>query len=426
MGRRAKELGPLAVSRLNEPGLYAVGGVAGLYLQVIKDRETGKATGAKTWILRTMINGKRRDRGLGAYPGVGVARAREKAQDARDLIKSGVDPHEQAKAARSALKAASAADVTFKQCAEKYIKSHRLSWKSDKHADQWANTLETYAYPFIGSLLVRDVAVSHVLEVLEQRDKSDLPTLWESKTETASRLRGRIEAVLDWAAARSYRAGENPARWKGHLDKLLPARSKIAKVVHHAALPVSQIGAFMAELRKLEGNGARCLEFAVLTAARSGEARGALWSEVDMDAGVWTIPCDRMKAEKEHRVPLSDAAISLLKAQERKSSNDLIFPAPRGGPLSDMTLTAVLRRMEVEATAHGFRSSFRDWCSERTNYPREVAEQALAHSIGSAVEAAYRRGDLFEKRSRLMQEWANFCAIVETKGAVVPMRAAAN
>jgi integrase len=406
MGRIATEIGPLAVSKLSAPGLRFVGGVAGLALQILP-------SGGKTWILRVVIGGKRRDMGLGAYPGVSLARAREKAQDARDEIRKGVDPIEDARAARSRLKAERAAALTFKQCAEKYISSHRPSWRNEKHADQWRSTLETYAYPFMSDLLVRDVAVAHVLAALEP--------IWHTKTETASRLRGRVEAVLDWASARSYRSGENPARWKGHLDKLLPARGKVAKVEHHTALPLSDVGAFMVELRKQEGNGAKALEFAILTAARSGEVRGATWDEIDMRAAIWVVPPERMKAEREHRVPLSDAALAVLKAQARVEGNELVFPAPRGGQLSDMTLTAVLRRMKVDAVPHGFRSTFRDWAAERTNYPREIAEIALAHAVGNAVELAYRRGDLLDKRRRLMADWAAFCAKPEPKGNVVPM-----
>jgi integrase len=406
MGRKAVELGPLAVSKLTEPGMHFVGGVSGLALQVLP-------TGGRTWILRAVIGGKRRDMGLGGFPDVTLAGARQAARVARNKVREGVDPIEDARAARSRLKAERAAALTFKQCAEKYISGHRASWKNEKHADQWASTLQTYAYPFMGELLVRDVAVAHVLAALEP--------IWHSKTETASRVQGRIAAVLDWATARSYRSGENPARWKGHLDKLLPAPSKVAKVEHHIALPISDLGAFMVELRKQNGNGAKALEFAILTATRSGEVRGATWDEIDMKGAVWVIPAERMKAEREHRVPLSDAALALLKAQPRVEGNELIFPSPRGSELSDMTMTKVLRDMKVPAVPHGFRSTFRDWAAERTNYPRDVAEMALAHAVANKTEAAYRRGDLFEKRRRMMADWAAFCARKEAKGKVVPL-----
>jgi integrase len=292
------------------------------------------------------------------------------------------------------------AAYTFKECAEAYIKAHASTWKNDKHRQQWRNTLAQHAYPVMGSLLVRDVKLPHVLAVLEP--------IWGTTNETAVRLRGRIELVLDWATARAYREGLNPARWRGHLDKLLARPSKINNRQHHAALPVSEAGALMPRLRAAEGIGARALEFLILTAARSGEVRGATWAEIDRDARMWTVPAERMKAGKVHRVPLSAEAMALLDALPRLAGSDLVFPAPRGGALSDMTLTAVLRRMAVAAVPHGFRSTFRDWAAERTNYPRDVAEMALAHTIGDKVEAAYRRGDLLEKRTAMMADWASF------------------
>ena len=265
----------------------------------------------------------------------------------------------------------------------------------------------------MGSLLVRDVGLPHVLEVLRP--------IWSTKTETATRVRARLEAVLDWATTNNYREGLNPARWKGHLKNLLAKPSKVAEVVHHQALPVRAVGAFMRDLRGHSGMGARALEFAILCASRSGEVRGATWAEIDLDAAVWTIPAARMKMGKEHRVPLSDAALELLKALPRIQDNELVFPAARGGQLSDMTLSAVLRRMKVPAVPHGFRSTFRDWCAEFTNYPRDVAEMALAHAIGDKVEAAYRRGDLFGKRQKMMQGWADYCARVQTDASVTPI-----
>lgn len=408
MGNKAVSLGALEVSRLTAPGVHFVGEVAGLALQVV-------ATGARSWILRIQIGGRRRDMGLGGYPDVSVAQARQAAREARAKAKAGIDPIEHGRAARSALKAANVAAKTFKECAASYIDAHKATWSNAKHKDQWINTLATYAYPVMGDMLVRDVGLPQVLAVLEP--------IWPIKTETATRLRGRIESVLDWATVREYRAGLNPARWKGHLDSLLAMPGKVAKKEHHKALAVAEMGAFMMALRKQVGTGARALEFAILTAARSGEVRGAIWAEIDKAAKVWTVPADRMKMRKEHRVPLSDAAITVLEALPRMASTDLVFPAPRGGQLSDMTLTAVTRRMKVAAVPHGFRSTFRDWCAERTNYARDVAEMALAHAIGDRVEAAYRRGDLFDKRTRLMVEWAAFCAKVETEGEVVAINA---
>ncbi len=407
MGRKAKELSALAISKFNTAGLHFVGGVGGLAMQITP-------TGARSWILRVMVAGKRRDMGLGGFPDVTLAGAREAARKAREKIKAGIDPIEEARAARSTLAAARAAALTFEQCAIAFIAVKETEWANSKHAQQWRNTLATYAYPVIGKLLVRDVEQSHVLRILEP--------IWADKTETATRLRGRIESVLDWATVRKYRTGDNPARWKGHLDKLLATPGKIAKVEHLAALPYTELGVFMVELRKQEGMGAKALEFAILTAVRSGEVRGASWAEIDLAEKVWVIPAGRMKMKVEHRVPLTGEAIALLKTMPRIGETDLIFPNNKGTALSDMTLTAVLRRMGVAVTAHGFRSTFRDWAAERTNYPRDVCEMALAHSIGDKVEAAYRRGDLFEKRTRLMRDWAKFCGMVATAATVTPIK----
>lgn len=407
MPKKAKEMGPLAVSRLTEPGMHFVGGVAGLALQVLP-------TGGRTWVLRATVGNKRRDMGLGGFPDVTLAGAREAARQAREKIRAGVDPIEEGRAARSMLKAAQAAALTFQQCAERYIASKEPEWKNAKHAQQWTNTLTTYAYPAIGSLLVKDIGLPNVLAVLEP--------IWTTKTETASRVRSRMELVLDWATTRGYREGLNPARWRGHLDKQLPKPSKVAKTEHHTALPIDDMGAFMQQLRKIEGMGARALEFAILTACRSGEVRGATWSEIDLQAGMWKIPADRMKAGREHRVPLSAAAVKLLEALPRVGGTDVVFPGPSGKPLSDMTLTAVLRRMKVDAVPHGFRSTFRDWAAERTHFPHEMAEMALAHTIGDKAEAAYRRGDMFEKRRRMMDEWARFIAKPMEKGQVIPIK----
>jgi integrase len=409
MPKLARELQAIEVARLTGDRLHMVGGVQGLGLQV---------NGAsRAWVLRAVVGGKRRDMGLGAYPGVTLAMARKKAAEAREAIRQGIDPVAQAKGARSALRAAEAAALTFEQCAERYVKAHRAGWRNPKHAAQWESTLALHAYPVMGDLLVRDVALGHVMRALEP--------IWTEVTETAVRLRGRIELVLDWAAARGLRDKDNPARWRGHLDKLLAKPSKVARREHFAALPVSEVGAFMVRLREVEGMGARALEFAILTAARSGEVRGATWAEFDLQAGVWTIPGSRMKAGKEHRVPLSDAALAVLAALPEGEPDDIVFKAQKGGKLSDMTVSAVLRRMAVPAVPHGFRSTFRDWCGERTNYPREVAEAALAHAIGDKVEAAYRRGDAFEKRRVMMQAWADFLARVEQPAQVVELRRAA-
>ncbi len=406
MARKAKELGALEVGRLNSPGLHAVGGVAGLALQV-----TGK--GARSWILRVLIGGKRRDMGLGGYPDVTLAGAKEAARAARLKIKEGTDPIKDAKAKRSALYAARATAMTFSEAAKAYIAVKESEWSNAKHGDQWRNTLATYAEPVIGNIFVRDIDQSHVLRVLEP--------IWLDKTETAKRVQGRIENILDWATASKFRQGDNPARWRGHLDMLLAKPGKIKNIEHHPALAMDDLGAFMVELRKQEGMGARALEFAILTAARSGEVRGATWSEIDLEDATWTIPADRMKMKREHRAALNAEAVTLLESLPR--TGDLVFPNSKGDKLSDMTLTAVLRRMNrSDITAHGFRSTFRDWCSERTNYPRDVAEMALAHAIGDKVEAAYRRGDLFDKRRRMMKEWGKFSGKVQTAGTVTSIK----
>lgn len=409
MPKKIEELSPLAVSRLSAPGLHNVGGVAGLHLQIVGN--------ARSWILRATVGTKRRDIGLGGYPTVTLAEARQKARQARESIREGVDPVLARKSARSALIATQAGAITFSEAARQFIDAKSVEWKNVKHGQQWVNTLETYADPIIGKLLVADIRQEHILKVLQP--------IWKTKTETATRLRGRIELVLDWATVAGFRQGDNPARWRGHLEVLLPKPGKIAKVVHHEALPIDELPAFMVELRKHEGTGAQALELLILTATRSGEVRGATWSEIDLDATTWTIPAARMKANKEHRVPLSKQAINLLQKLPRIEGTDLVFPGRKDNKtLSDMTLTALMRRMGTEAVPHGFRSVFRDWAAERTNYPHQLAEMALAHTIGNKVEEAYRRGDMLAKRAQMMSAWATFCdkPISVKSGQVVPMR----
>lgn len=416
MPKKAKELSALAVSKLKTEGRYAVGGADGLHLRI--------AGASRAWVLRLAVGTRtdakgntvvhRRDIGLGSYPEVSLAEAREKARELRKQVREGIDPIEERNATKLRAKLEAAKTKTFEECANAYIEANRAGWKNEKHVQQWQNTLATYAFPKIGQLPVAAIDTGLVLNVLQQETGEDKAQLWHAKTETASRLRGRLESILDWAAFRGYREGENPARWKGHLEHELPARSKVQKVEHHAALPYAELGAFMAELRKREGLSARALEFAILTAARSGEVRGATWVEIDLPGRIWTVPAERMKAGKEHRVPLSDEAVKLLEALPRIVGNDYVFPAPRGGQLSDMALTAVLRRMERGGlTQHGFRSTFRDWAGETTAYPREVCEHALAHKLADGVEAAYQRGDLLAKRARLMADWARYCGTVQ-------------
>jgi integrase len=393
------------------PKWHADGG--GLYLRVTKGM-------SKAWVFAYTSPAKpgaRREMGLGSYPDVGLEAAREAAAECRRLVKAGVDPIEKRRADKLAKAMERAKAMTFNDCARAYIEANRSGWKNAKHAAQWASTLEAYASP-IGTLPVAEVDTALVVKVLEP--------IWAAKPETASRLRGRIEAVLAWASVAGYRTGDNPARWRGHLDKLLPKRSKVAAVRHHPALPYRRVGEFMAALRQREGMAARALEFVILTAARSGEVRGATWQEIDWEARLWIVPSRRMKASKEHRVPLSDAALDLLENLPRFAGCDLIFPAPMGGMLSDMSLTAVIRRMQGDGAptwtdehgepivVHGFRSAFRDWAGEVTGYAREVIEHALAHRLKDKAEASYARGTLLEKRRRLMADWAAYCAAVNT------------
>lgn len=407
MRRTVEKLTALAVNRAKEPGYYGDGG--GLYLQVAK-------AGTKSWIFRYVRGGKERQMGLGPLHTISLAQARDHARRCRAMLLAGEDPLEQRRADQLVDALDRAKAITFDYCAKAYIDAHRDSWKNAKHAAQWQSTLDTYASPIIGSLPVAAVDTALVVKVLEP--------IWTTKTETATRVRSRIENVLDWATVSKFRTGDNPARWRGHLDNLLADPGKVAKVAHHAALPWQEIGAFMVDLRKREGTSARAVEFAILTAARSGEVRGVRWSEIDLDAALWVVPAERMKAGREHRVPLSTAAVALLQAMP--DVGDYIFPGQRGDtPLSDMSLTAVLRRMgRSEITVHGFRSTFRDWCAESAanSFPREVCEHALAHSLPDKVEAAYRRGDLIEKRKVLMQVWADYCAKSAASASVAPLR----
>jgi integrase len=368
--------------------MYADGG--GLYLQVTE--------GGASWIYRYMLNKQAREMGLGPLALYGLSEARALAQDARRLRHQGIDPIEARRAARAQTQLDAAKAVTFQQCAERYIASHRAGWRNAKHVEQWESSLRRFAFPVIGALPVQAINTALVMKVIE--------AIWDEKPETASRVRGRIESILDWAKARGYRTGENPARWKGHLKNLLPPRSKVRRVEHYSALPYDQLPGLMVELRAQEGVVARALEFTILTAARVSEALGARWSEISGD--VWTIPAERMKGGKAHRVPLSQRAMDLLEALPR--NGELIFPGPKlRRALNINAPRKLLIDMGHTVTVHGFRSSFRDWADARTNYPNHVVEQALAHVIGSKVEQAYRRSDLFEKRRRLMQQWAEFC-----------------
>ena len=391
-----------------------------------------KNTGRRSWLFRYKSGNRVRDMGLGAAAGPGhvtLAEARAKAGAALKLVRAGADPltvrAEQAAQALATAEARKVAGMTFKAVATAYIAANEAGWRNAKHRAQWRSTLETYAYPHMGDLPVAEVGTAHVMAALEP--------IWTVKPETASRVRGRIETVLDYARAREWRLGENPARWRGHVANMLPNRAKVAKVEHHAALPWRETAAFMGDLRSREAMAARALEFAILTACRTGEVLGARWAEVDLTQAVWTIPAERMKAGREHRVPLSATAQALIAdlAKLRPAIDPhgmaFVFPGARGGqPLSQMAMLMLLRRMSrPDLTAHGFRSTFRDWCAEATEYPHEMAEIALAHTVGDKVEAAYRRGDMIEKRRRMMDNWAVFCSRpVLPEAVVIPMHAA--
>jgi integrase len=411
------------VSKAKEPGRYGDG--KGLYLQVTP-------AGVRSWILRYERDdtrpgreGKRRERwmGLGSVADFTLAEARERARRARQLLADGIDPldarrTERAKQLAEAAKAA-ATNVTFKEAAETYFKFHSPKWKNAKHRAQFLSTLKQYAFPVMSKVPVAAIDKTIVLKAIQP--------IWQDKNETASRVRGRIESVLDFAKVSGWRDGENPAAWSGNLAHALPAPGTFTKVKHHAALPHTEVPYFVAQLVTREGMAARALEFLVLTAARTGEVIGARWGELDLNAKLWTIPASRMKARKEHRVPLSDRAVAILKKLPRES--DFVFPgSSQGISISNMAMAQLLKRMgRLDITVHGFRSTFRDWAAEHTNYPNHVVEMALAHVIGDKVEAAYRRGDLFAKRARLMTDWAKYCMTkpIDAANNVMPMRARA-
>ncbi len=405
MARIVGKLAPAKVAALvkaGKPGLYGDG--AGLALRIGRN-------GAASWVMRYMRQGAAREMGLGAVHTIGLAEARERARRHRLQLLDGIDPLAQ----RVAAKAAAKPLATFGQTAEMYLTAHAPSWRSETHRRQWRQTLDDYVLPTLGTMGVASIAVGDVMGIVEP--------LWHSKPETASRVRGRIESVLDYATARGWRQGDNPARWRGHLANLLPARAKVAAVEHHAAMPWQDVSAFLAALAGRGGTAAKALTFVILTAARSGEVRGARWAEIDIQAAVWTVPAERMKAGREHRAPLPDAVLAVLREAATLRQGDdpsaLVFPGARAGqPLSDVSLAKLV---PSGATVHGFRASFRTWAGETTAYPREVIEMALAHRIGDAVEQAYARGDLFAKRRRLMQAWSDFCARPALPAEVVPI-----
>jgi integrase len=413
MPKIAKPLSAIEVKRLIEVGLHSVGTVSGLCLSV-------SASGSRSWILRVTIGSRRSDMGLGSYPEITLQAAHERARKYKDDIKNGINPIAERQARRQNI------EWTFKRCAEAYIKSQRTEWKNDKHTQQVENTLKTYAYPKIGSMHVKDIAIKDVLRVIESE--------WTTKTETMRRVRQRIEAILAWAGAMGYREKQNPAVWRNNLDQVLAKRSKTNKPKPHPALQIKDVQGFTKALTTAEGQGAKCLQFAMLTACRSGEARGAAWSEINLKAAEWLIPSERMKADKDHRIPLSKKAIALLKSLVKFEGTDLIFAGQQNKQLSDMTLAAVIKRMNKPKVVwaddkgkpvvpHGLRSTFATWSQECTNYASELREHALAHTVGNAVTQSYERGAQFEKRRALMQDWANFCHAPVKAANVTDIRA---
>jgi integrase len=368
----------------------------GLYLET-------KSSGTKSWLFRFTLNGKRRSMGLGAFPDTTLDEARAAVVAARKQVKAGTDPIEARKADKEAVIVASAPAQTFTALAAEYIAKHRASWKSSKHADQWINTLATYAEPVIGHMSPADITKDHVLEILNP--------IWLAKNETAVRLRGRVESILDYAAFHGLTDKPNPARFKGFLDQALAAPSKVNNRTHFKAMAYADVPEFMAKLSAEPGHGARCLEFTVLVGCRSGESLGATWSEIDLANKTWSVPAVRMKSGRAHRFALSDAAIKVLEAQQ-DADKTFVFPGRKSRTqMSNMAMTMILRKMKVDATVHGFRSSFRDWVAEQTDYSNEVAEMALAHTLGDKVEAAYRRGDMLQKRHALANDWAKYIVL---------------
>lgn len=408
MARQTHKLSAIAVRNAKRPGLYGDG--AGLYLRV-------GPSGAKSWVYRFMLRGKARTMGLGPLHTLSLADARDAAQAARQKVNAGIDPIAD-REAEAAIRAREAAPVlTFRQCAERYIAAQESAWSDDNYRAAWVSALERFAYPVIGDMAVRDVDTPAVLKVIEP--------LWNDRTATASRLRSMIEAVLDWATARDEREGANPAAWRGRISKILPSPAKVRPVRHHRALPYEKAPEFMAAVRAREGVAFRALEFLTLTATRSGETLGAAWEEIDTDKAIWSIPAARMKSRRPFRVPLSRPALEILDALPRVKGNRYVFPGTRQGrSLSERMLIVALDMMKwrSETTPHGLRSCFRDWAGERTAYPREIAEAALAHAIGDRTERSYARGDLFDRRARLMCDWAAYLDTGTASAEVVPIR----
>ena len=417
MPKLAQQLSALAVNKIRNDGWHAVGGVAGLLLQV-RSSPTSPDAVTRSWVLRTKVNGRRKVIGLGSFPHVSLADARQKAQGTLVEIQKGVDPKAKKKAAKSARLIADAKAKTFKECAVAYMSAQKSKFTNAKHQKQWESTIQGYAYPLIGSMLVSDIAMRDVLGVLEQKIKDPqtkkFRTFWEAKTETASRVQGRIKKIMDYAIVNEYRTTINPATWVGYLETQLPAPNKIKNVEHQPAVPYSQVGDFMIALRKHSNISAKALEFLIMTSVRSGSVRKAVWSEINMDDGIWTIPAKNTKMKKEHRVPLPKQAIALLKSLDKNANNPRIFPSVTGKDLSDSAISKFMKEMrdrgefKSDGVPHGFRSTFRDWAAEKTKYPDDIRKVASGHKAGNAVQEVYQRTDLLEKRRKLMADWLNF------------------
>lgn len=414
MPKLAKPMTALEIKQLKLPGRYAVGTVPGLQINISQQ-------GVGQWLLRVVVGKRRRELGLGGYPAVSLAESIQRAREAKASIRNGVDPMQERRQQREALQRAQQRAITFDEAARRFLEAKGDEFTNAKHLAQWISTLKKYVSPYIGKKLVGEITDEDIFTVLQP--------IWRTKNETASRVRGRIEKVLSFAMQSGWRdKGLNPAAWNDNLDLRLPAPEKIAPVKHHPALPYARISDFMTALRQADGFGARALEFCILTASRSGTVRAATWHEIDLDARIWTCPADHMKLKREHRVPLSDDAIGLLKALPKVAGTALLFPSSKHTPLSDMTLSAVIKRLHLAdtnaegqgftdpkrqhriVTVHGFRSTFKDWASEETSHSHQATEMALAHAVSNQVEAAYRRGELFNKRVALMAEWASFCS----------------
>ena len=407
MAKLIERLNPMQAFKLKEPGYYCDG--AGLYLQIAKG-------GSKSWVLRYTVNGRAREMGLGSFTTFSVGEARKRAAEQRKSLSDGIDPIEARRGTLLERRLAAAKVITFDKAAEGFIEANESGWRSAKHGEQWRNTLTTYASPVIGDLPVSTITTALVMKILQP--------IWSTKTETATRVRGRIEKVLDWAKVQGYRSGDNPAAWKGNLAEALPKPSKVANAGHHAALPWVEMGTFMHDLRAMHGAGSLATQLIILTATRTSEVIESTWDEFDLEAGLWTIPKERMKGFREHRVPLSPQALAVLATiKVDNKPSPFVFPSAKPDrAISNMTCLAVLKRMgRSDLTVHGFRSTFRDWAAESTAYPRDVCEMALAHAIEDKVEAAYRRGELLAKRTRLMSEWATFCDTIRGDGEVVPI-----